>query len=262
MTNPEGTPIWYELMTSDLAAAAPFYSAVLDWNIAAKTDPLATGMDYRMIGCADGGMIGGAMAINPEMAASGMKPCWLTYFGVEDVDAAVTGVERLGGAVHMPATTMEGVGRMAMVADPQGAMFYLMRGATRESSDVFSETAAGHGRWNELSTSDVVAALAFYDEVLSIKQNGGMPMGDAGEYAFIAAGGTTIGAISPMMAPGSQPGWLPYFGVVNVNAAKLAIEASGGAVMMGPQEVPGPQWIIIAHDPQGATFGLVGPKGE
>ena len=85
-------------------------------------------------------------------------------------------------------------------------------------------------------------------------------MGEAGEYAFIAAGETTIGAISPMMPPEWTPAWLPYFGVSSVTAAKPAIEANGGTVMMGPQEVPGDDWIIIGTDPQGAVFGVVGPK--
>ena len=247
-------------MTSDLGAAKPFYHAVLGWSIAANADPLAGEMDYRMVERTGGGFAGGAMALDPGMISAGMKPCWQIYFGVDDVDATVAKVESLGGAVHMPATTMEGVGRMAMLADPQGAVFYIMRGASDESSDVFSVTEPGHCRWNELSTSDGPGALAFYDKALGLKHNGGMPMGEAGEYAFIAVGETTIGAISPMMPPEWTPAWLPYFGASSVTAAKLAIEANGGTVMMGPQEVPGDDWIIIGTDPQGAVFGVDGPK--
>ena len=129
--------------------------------------------------------------------------------GVDDVDATVAKVESLGGAVHNPATTMEGVGRMAMLADLQGAMFYVMRGASDESSDVFSVTDAGHCRWNELSTSDAPSAMAFYHAAIGLQHNGGMPMGEAGEYAFIAVGETTIGAISSMMPPGALPPGCP-----------------------------------------------------
>ena len=260
MTNPQGTPIWYELMTSDLGAATPFYRAALGWSIAANADPLEGEMDYRIIERTGGGFAGGAMALDPGMISAGMKPCWQIYFGVNDVDATVAKVESLGGAVHMPATTMEGVGRMAMLADLQGAMFYVMRGASDESSDVFSVTDAGHCRWNELSTSDAPGAMAFYHTAIGLQHNGGMPMGEAGEYAFIAVGETTIGAISPMMPPGALPAWLPYFGAASTSATKSLIEANGGGVMMGPHEVPGGDWIIVAHDPQGAMFGIVGPK--
>lgn len=262
MTNPQGTPIWYELLTSDLAAAAPFYRAVLGWSIAAQADPPGVGMDYRMIVRADGGMAGGAMMIDAAMAASGVKPGWLIYFGVDDVDASVARILSLGGTVRMPALTMEGVGRMALLADPQGAAFYVMRGASEESSDVFSVTNAGHGRWNELSTRDGPAALAFYQAALGLEHKGGMPMGDAGDYSFISAGDAVIGAISPTLPPEAQPAWLVYFGVESIAAAKRAIEANGGTVSMGPMEVPGDDWIIIGNDPQGAAFGVVGPKGE
>ena len=247
-------------MTSDLGAAKPFYRAVLGWSIAANADPLAGEMDYRMIERAGGGMAGGAMALDPGMITAGMKPCWQTYFGVDDVDTTVAKVESLGGSVNMPAATMEGVGRMAMLADPQGAMFYVMRGASDETSDAFSVTDAGHCRWNELSTSDAPGALTFYEAALGLKHNGGMPMGEAGEYAFIAVGETTIGAISPMMPPGALPAWLPYFGAASTSAAKTLIEANGGNVMMGPHEVPGGDWIVVGSDPQGAMFGIVGPK--
>ena len=56
--------------------------------------------------------------------------------------------------------------------------------------------------------------------------------------------------------------WLFYFGVPSIAAATAAVEANGGQVIMGPNEVPGGVWIIVGIDPQGAGFGLVGPKGE
>jgi len=52
-----------------------------------------------------------------------------------------------------------------------------------------------------------------------------------------------------------------YFGVSSMAAAKEAIESSGGKLLNGPHEVSGGQWIIIATDPHGAVFGVVGPKG-
>ncbi len=64
------------------------------------------------------------------------------------------------------------------------------------------------------------------------------------------------------MDPARPPAWLIYFGVASVTSANAAIEQVGGIVMMGPHEVPGGDWIVVAADPQGATFGVVGPKGE
>jgi predicted enzyme related to lactoylglutathione lyase len=78
MTNPQGSFIWYELMTSDPDGAARFYGAVVGWTIAAHSDPAASGVDYRMIGRADGGNAGGVLA---TMNARGGSKTLGTIFG-------------------------------------------------------------------------------------------------------------------------------------------------------------------------------------
>src|SRR3546814_10341844 len=77
-----------------------------------------------------------------DMLAGGARPAWMGYLEVADVDAAVAAIEADGGAVHMPATDLP-VGRIAMVSDPQGAVFYVMdpippEGMEGMESDVFS----------------------------------------------------------------------------------------------------------------------------
>jgi predicted enzyme related to lactoylglutathione lyase len=261
MTNPQGTPIWYELLTDDPAKIAPFYKAVMDWTVAAHSGPGATGMDYRMMERAGGGFAGGVMTLNDEMNAGGARPGWLIYFGVDDVDASLVKAQALGASVHMPATTMEGVGRMAMLADPQGASFYLMRGHMEGDSDVFSGMTPGGCCWNELSTSDVPAAVRFYGSLLGYGTDNFMPMGGDAKYVFIEIEGQAIGAIGPCQAR-APTAWLPYFRVAGtIDAAKDAVEANAGKMAMGPMEVPGGDWIIIASDPAGAAVGFVGAKG-
>ena len=88
-----------------------------------------------------------------------------------------------------------------------------------------------------------------------------MPMGDKGDYRFIEQGGEQIGAINPWMADYMTVGWVPYFGVADIDAAKGAAEANGGTIHQDVQEVPGGDFIIIATDPAGALVGFVGPKG-
>src|SRR3546814_8052734 len=124
MTTPSNF-IWYERMTSDPAGAARFYGAVGGLTIAADRDPAAGDVDYRMIVRGDGGNAGGVLALNADMLAGGARPAWMGYLEVADVDAAVAAIEADGGAVHMPATDLP-VGRIAMVSDPQGAVFYVM----------------------------------------------------------------------------------------------------------------------------------------
>ncbi|WP_374943138.1 VOC family protein [Sphingomonas sp.] len=257
MINPHGTPIWYELVTADPDASKTFYDAVIGWTI----EPQPSGpMDYRMIDTGDG-LVGGVMRMTPEMEAGGGKPRWLFYVGVDDVDATAETIKAKGGQVHMGPFDLEGVGRMAFAADPQGTPFYIMRGASDASSTAWHRDAAGKCNWNELATPDEQAANTFYAEVFGWTYPGGMPMGDMGEYCFVEAGGQTIGA-TMRAAPDSPTGWLFYFGVPDVHAAKAAVEAHGGTVRHGPSEVPGGMMTVVASDPHGVHFGVVGPNKE
>lgn len=266
MSNPVGSFIWYELMTPDPDAAAAFYGPVIGWTVSAHSDPEAAGVDYRMIERGDGGMAGGVLKLTPDMTAGGARPCWLPYFYVADVDAALAAIEADGGKVHMPATDLA-VGRIAMVLDPQGVPIYLMTPTPPAdqpdaASDVFSETEPQHARWNELASPDQPASFAFYGKHFGFTFEDKMPMGDMGDYVFIGHHGKTLGAIMRQQDARQPAAWLTYFGVPSIAAAKQAIEAHHGQVLMGPMEVPGEEWIVVGLDPQGATFGLVGPKGE
>lgn len=264
MGNPPGSFVWYELMTTDADAAGAFYNAVVGWTFS-NADPQAP-MDYRMIGRSDGGSAGGALALTPAMQEQGARPGWFAYLSVPDVDAAVAAIEADGGKVLMPKTTIP-QGSFALVTDPQGVPFYVMTpvppaGNPDATSDVFSRDKPQHVRWNELASPDLAGAKAFYAKHFGFEFNNSMPMGPMGDYCFIDHHGQVLGAILPQQNPGQPAMWLPYFGVPSIMAAKAAIEGNGGTVLMGPHEVPGGDWIVIAADPQGAGFGVVGAKGE
>jgi Predicted enzyme related to lactoylglutathione lyase len=66
----------------------------------------------------------------------------------------------------------------------------------------------------------------------------------------------------PQQSDQQPAAWMLYFGVPSVTAAKAAIEAGGGTVLNGPHQVPGDEWIVLAIDPQGAGFGVVGSLGS
>ena len=256
--------IWYELMTTDPQGAAAFYGAVVGWTIASERDPAAGDMDYRMIGRSDGGQAGGVLALNDDMLAGGARPIWLGYLHTPDVDAAVAAIVADGGAVQMPAMDIA-VGRIAMVTDPQGAPFYIMDpvpppGMEGMESDVFSVTEAQHVRWNELSTTDPDAAIAFYKKHFGWGQEGEMDMGDIGAYRFIQRGDIGLGAVMPMMPGMPTPMWSYYVGVDDIDRAHAAITANGGTIITEPMEIPGGEFAINAVDPQGASVGFVGPR--
>ncbi|MBN8816948.1 MAG: VOC family protein [Sphingomonas sp.] len=255
MRNPEGTPIWYELLTPDHDASKAFYDHVIGWTIGGKPDG---GMDYRMIGTSSGEFVGGVMQLTGEMTANGAKPTWLFYIGVEDVDASFDKVKANGGGVLMPPFDIPGAGRAAFVTDPQGNPFYIMRGNTDQASTAYDRTGMGKCNWNELNTPDQVGANAFYADTFGWTYPDKMSMGDLGDYFFVMAGDTTIGATMTVQ-PHDTAGWRFYFRTPDIDDTAKKVVETGGAVLAGPMEVPGGDRIIVATDPHGVVFGAVGP---
>ena len=111
---------WNELMTTDVNGAKAFYGELFGWGM---QDIQPCGMDYTMAKLGDT-EIAGIMAI-PESAA-GMPPTWGAYVTVNDVDALLPRVEKLGGKVFLPPQDIPDVGRFAVIQDPQGAMLSLI----------------------------------------------------------------------------------------------------------------------------------------
>jgi predicted enzyme related to lactoylglutathione lyase len=111
--------------------------------------------------------------------------------------------------------------------------------------------------WNELVTTDHVAAFDFYRGLFGWEKTGQHDMGPVGVYQMFGRKGHTLGAMfnKPAGMP-FPPHWLPYTRVDDIRRAADAIQASGGKVVHGPIEVPGEDWIVQAFDPQGAYFAL------
>ncbi len=266
MANPAGSFIWYELMSPDPDASKTFYDAVVGWTIGAQQpgEP-----DYRMIVRSDGGNAGGVMRLTEEMAQHGAVPCWLGYLDTPDVDAAAAAITADGGKVLMAANDLP-VGRIAMVADAQGAPFYIMKptppaGAEDATSDVFSVDQPQHVRWNELATTDPEAATVFYCKHFGWSQEREMDMGPMGAYRFIDHGGVGIGAIMgsfPDAAGKRGSLWTFFIGVDEIDRAIAAVSSGGGKIVNGPHQIPGGEFTVHAIDPQGATVGLVGPRSS
>lgn len=258
MRNQHGDFIWYELMTGDPAAAKRFYDPVAGWTIEAEA---SNPMDYRMIDAGDGA-VGGTLTLTAEMREHGAKPTWLGYVGVDDVDATLAKIEAEGGTVLMPANDIPDVGRIAMATDPQHNPFYVMRGSVDQVSTSFAPDKAGHTAWNELATSDLEAAKRFYPAVFGWTLGDVMPMGDMGDgglgdYQFIDHGGRMIGAMMNA-PPGAPTGWGFAFHNTDIDGAVERIKAGGGTIRGGPMEVPGDQRALMASDPEGVPFMLVG----
>ncbi|MBC7519114.1 MAG: VOC family protein [Microbacteriaceae bacterium] len=119
LVNEPGTVIWHELQVEDVTAVLPFYAATA--GISSETAPAGGLGDYTQLSVG-GEVVGGAIHKSlPELA-----PQWVVYFKVTDADEALDHAMKLGATVLAPAFDAPGIGRMSLVADPQGAPFYLI----------------------------------------------------------------------------------------------------------------------------------------
>jgi len=248
--SPRGHFLWHELMTSDTAAAARFYGALVGWT----TQPLMDG-SYTQFGMA-GRPCAGMMALTPDLVAQEVPPHWLCYFGVENCDAATAEAQRLGATVIRPPADIPGYGRFSVIYDPQSAVFCLYEPPAAPMGDA---AAAGLGdfTWHELATSDVDGAFRFYGELFGWAKVESVDMGEMGMYhMFARSDGIVVGGIylKPAEVPFSN--WLPYACVPSADAAADVVTAHGGTILVPPMEVPGGDRVTVLMDPQGAVFAV------
>jgi predicted enzyme related to lactoylglutathione lyase len=248
--------VWYELMTTDPAAAESFYRGAIGWETRDFGKP---DVPYTLLS-AGSTMVGGLMRI-PEIAlANGARPAWTGYVGVPDVDACVARVRAAGGPVHHPPEDIPGVGRFAVVADPQGAAFIVFRGSSDEAPAPVAPGTPGHVGWHELMAGDLDSAFAFYADMFGWTRAAAVDMGPMGIYQVFATGGAPAGGMMTRPPSVPKPSWLYYFNVDAIDAAVARVGDGGGRTVNGPHQVPGGSWIAQCTDPQGAMFAMVAPK--
>jgi predicted enzyme related to lactoylglutathione lyase len=222
-------------------------------------------MEYIVLNAGERG-IGGIMAL-PEMArAAGRGPGWLGYIAVDDADAAADRIIAACGAVHRPPADIPGVGRFAVVSDPQGGTFMILKPmppAGVEPPAPAAPGTVGHVGWHELHSSDQEAALGFYSGQFGWTRDHAFDMGGwVGTYQLFATGGDVGGGIMGKRPEDPAPFWLYYFTVADIDAAVARIADSAGKVINGPHQVPGGAWIVQGLDPQGGLFALTGPRPQ
>jgi uncharacterized protein len=249
----DSTFVWYELMTRDPGAASTFYGELFGWTSRDSGQP---DLDYRIFECA-GARVGGVMEIPADAAAAGMPPRWLPYVSVANLDEAVARYGAAGGHVHAPPVSVPGVGRIAMVADPQGALLNLIAPVGDGPSGSFAPGRPGHAGWHELHAADAAAALAFYAAQFGWTSCGTVPIATHATYhLFGIGGGPPVGGMLTDTGM-KRPAWLIVFNVDSTHAARDRALANGGTALTPVHQVPTGEWTAHLKDPQGARFAIV-----
>ena len=250
----EGGFVWYELMTNEADASREFYARVVGWRAADAGMP---GISYTILKVGER-PVAGMMGTAPQGRQP--PPSWVGHILVADVDAMAERVVNAGGIVRRPPFDIPGVGRFAVVADPQGAAFMLFRADGTPAPPLAPATPGDIG-WHELHAHRWEAAFAFYQDLFGWEKSEAVDIGPMGIYQTFTVGGISAGGM--MNDPrAAAPFWLYYFNVEEIDAAASRITGAGGTLVQGPRQVPGGSWIIQATDPEGAMFAVVGPRIE
>jgi predicted enzyme related to lactoylglutathione lyase len=243
-----GTFCWVGLATSDPAAAEQFYTSLFGWEAEELTAGEAGTYTMLRRTAQDVAIL---YRQQPEARAAGAPPHWTSYISVEDADATAGRAGELGGAAvfREPFDVLD-AGRVAAISDPTGAIVSLWQPRSRIGATLVNDVGALC--WNELATTDVERAKAFFGELLGWRYET-----DERGYASIRNGGRLNGGIRAQtdQERGIPPNWLPYVTVENADDAAHRAERMGGRLMLPVTEVHIGRFAVIA-DPQGAAFAV------
>ena len=245
---------WYELITTDVAAAASFYRDVVGWGSEAVT---ASQPPYALFRSGDVSTAG-LMELPEEGRRMGATPRWMGYIGVSDVEAATGQIRRLGGTVYVPPTDTN-IGRIAVVADPYSATFGLIDRQQTTSQQPVGGRKPGRIGWHELFAADLKKEVAFYSELFGW-QNTETHNHFTDAYLALSAGDHIIAGAFTKGSAERDPFWLFYFNVEDIDAAAERVSERGGLISLNDEQLPSGLWVAHCSDPQGAAFALQGKR--
>ncbi|MGX2994079.1 VOC family protein [Streptomyces sp. JNUCC 64] len=244
-TRTTGTPCWVSLRTHGTTATQDFYHALFGWEFRPGTRP-----DGSVRALLDGREVAG---IGPSPGHRRLAPAWTPQLSCGAVDATADRVRHCGGTVAVgPLETVDD-GRLAIAADPGGAVFGIGPGAPGGTA---ATGVPGTPVWHALRSPDPVGVAAFYGYVFGLTA---VPCDGGGPDALtLLADGTPVAELTGTdeAARGRGAHWLTYFAVGDVDASVHRITALGGRVLAPPADGARGRSATVT-DPDGAVFGLL-----
>jgi uncharacterized protein len=243
-----GTFCWAGLATSDPDRAKAFYTGLFGW----QAEDLAAGEAGTYTALRRHGEdVAILYRQMPQARAAGAPPHWTSYISVEDADATAGRADELGGAAVFGAPfDVLDAGRVAAIRDPTGAIVSLWQPRSQIGATLVNEIGALC--WNELATSNVERAKAFFGELLGWQYQ----TADSGHTTIKNAGRLNGGMREQTeQERGLEPNWLPYFTVESAGVAARQAEDAGGRTVVSTRDFSFGRTAVIA-DPHGAAFAV------
>lgn len=242
---PHGTPSWVDIGTHDVDRAAAFYSALFGWEVT-EPGPVEETGGYRMA------TLGGKMVAGLGPAQDPGPPRWTTYVTVDDADKTVAAAKESGGQVFLEPMDVMTAGRMAVLADPEGAVFSVWQAGEHIGSEVVN--VPGTLCWNELNTRQLEQAKEFYSGLFGWDYEG------SEQYVSIELNDRHVGGILPLtaeMGGDIPPHWAAYFAVENHDSALAKVKELGGSSMMEGIAIEGVGTSSLVADDKGTVFYII-----
>ncbi|MDH5207340.1 MAG: VOC family protein, partial [Burkholderiaceae bacterium] len=246
-----GKFIWADYFTSDVDAAKTFYSALFGWE---WRDIITAPADRYGVFYQDGIAVAG-VAYKPAQDSKRPYGRWVYYASVEDVPAAVKAIEARGGSTLLPARSYADRGAFAVVADPESALFGVMRSSSGDPADY--QSGVGQWLWVGLYATDVVAATRFYQAVFGYQVHEPEPAYGVVEYVLSREGYARAGVLQVPPASGAHPTWVAYVRVNDVAQSTAAAIRLGGTALIAPDAAALNGDLAVVADPFGAPIGLI-----
>ena len=242
-----GKFIWFDLFTRDLSGACDFYGQLFGWSFEETAPGNATLKTIRY----EGIPIGNAAQIDSRRDITA-ESRWFSFMSVADVDQTVERITKNGGSVHIPPKDLPHRGRLALLHDPQGALFAVLTASKGDPPDRPFVPNCWIG--SELWTDDVKGALKFYGNVAGYRPESRKTDADA-SYLLLFRDHRPRGGMVKIPWKDVKPNWVPYIGVRDIEAIVLKAEKLGGKVLVGLDPDREDDVAILA-DPSGAVFGV------
>jgi len=252
-----GKIVWHDLLTNDPKASQNFYRELFGWEFESvgSAAGLSGNSAYTLIrhnGRLIGGMID-TVALNRKDDISQ----WVVLMSVEDIDAATTKFAADGGVVIAPPVDLQRRGRMAIVRDAEGALLALLQ--TRDGDPADREAEIGGFLWDELWTTDVDGATAFYEDVAGLDatiKNIDKDQESGATYRLLEAGDKPRVGIMPNPLEGLKPVWVSYIRVDDPAAVTARVVRLGGQVIVEARSRPIGGEVAFIAGPSGAGIAL------
>jgi predicted enzyme related to lactoylglutathione lyase len=243
-----GKAIFAELVTPDLAGAERFYGGLFGWTFR----DIPVGSAHYAEAMQDGQQVAGL--IQRDIPPGEQRhSAWLTFLAVRDVDAAKTVAVQHGAKVLFEPHDIPGLGREAVLADPQGAVFAVLASSSGDPPDVLADP--GQWIWSSLVTSDPDSDAAFYQAVFGYDVFDMPTAADAQHFVFATENYARASA-NPL-PQGAHPAWLDFVRVEDAGNAAEQAAALGGRVLVPPFTDRHGGRIAVVADPTGAAFGVM-----